>query len=88
MISGVSTGGAGGHGPNQRNLNNQKRIENHVRGKSRTSFFLSASGYLGPFGVWLLSDVSYSEECRTKKYFQYAENMFPLLAVILKNRKH
>ena len=34
--------------------------------------------------VWLLSDVSYSDECRTKKYFQYAENMIPLFLVILK----
>ena len=35
-------------------------------------------------GVWLLSDVSYSDECWTKKYFQYAEDMFPLLFAILK----
>ena len=35
-------------------------------------------------GVWLLSDVSYSDECRTKKYFQYAENMIPLFLAILK----
>ena len=34
--------------------------------------------------IWLLSDVSYSDECRTKKYFQYAENMFPLFFAILK----
>ena len=39
-----------------------------------------------PVGVWLLSDVSYSDECRTKKYFQYAENMFPLFFAILKNK--
>ena len=41
-------------------------------------------------GVWLLSDVSYSDECQTKKYFQYAENMFPLFFAILKfcNTKH
>ena len=26
-----------------------------------------------PLGAWLLSDVSYSDECRTKKYFQYAK---------------
>ena len=45
----------------------------------------SASGYLGSvLGVWLLSDVSYSDECRTKKYFQYAENIFPLFFAILK----
>ena len=36
-----------------------------------------------PLVVWLLSDVSYSDECRTKKYFQYAENMFPLFFAIL-----
>ena len=34
-------------------------------------------------GVWLLSDVSYYDECRTKKYFQYAENMFPFFVAIL-----
>ena len=54
--------------------------------KSRAPFFLSrgfrsASVYLR---VWLLSDVSYSDECRSKKYFQYAENMFPLFFAILK----
>ena len=37
-----------------------------------------------PLVVWLLSDVSYSGESRTKKYFQYAENMFPLFVAILK----
>ena len=36
-----------------------------------------------PLGVWLLSDVSYSDKCRTKKYFKYAENMFPLFFAIL-----
>ena len=35
-------------------------------------------------GFWLLSDISYPDECRAKKYFQYAENMFPLFFVILK----
>ena len=30
-------------------------------------------------GVWLLSDVSYSDECRMKKYFQYAENVSTIL---------
>ena len=35
-------------------------------------------------GAWLLSDVSYSDECRTKKYFQYAENMIPLFFALLK----
>ena len=37
-----------------------------------------------PLGVWLLSDVSYSDKCRMKNYFQYAENMFPLFFAILK----
>ena len=44
-------------------------------------FFLTGDW---PLSVWLLSDVSYSDECRTKKYFQYAENMFPLFSAILK----
>ena len=34
--------------------------------------------------VWLLSDVSFSDECRTKKYFQCAEKMIPLFFPILK----
>ena len=37
-------------------------------------------------GTWLLSDVSYSDECRTNKYYQYAENRFPLFFAILKFR--
>ena len=41
------------------------------------------TGPKSPLGVWLLSDVSYSDECRTKKFFQYAENMFPLFVAIL-----
>ena len=28
--------------------------------------------------------IAYSDECRTKKYFQYAENMIPLFLAILK----
>ena len=31
-----------------------------------------------------LSDVSYSDECRTKKSFQYAKAMFPLFRAIVK----
>ena len=46
--------------------------------------FRSASGYLGSVRCLVLSDVSYSDECRTKKYFQYAENMFQLFFAILK----
>ena len=40
---------------------------------------------LVPLGVWLLSDVSCSDECRTK-VFQYAENMIPLFYAICKIR--
>ena len=33
---------------------------------------ISASGYLFRFTFRLLSDISYSDECRMKKAFQYA----------------
>ena len=55
-----------------------QRIEILIMG-----FFRSASGYLGSVRCLALSDVSYSDECRTKKYFQYAENMILLFFAIL-----
>ena len=44
----------------------------------------SASGYIFRFIFWSLSDVSYSDRCRTKKAFQYAKKMPPLFRAIVK----
>ena len=44
----------------------------------------SASGYIFRFTFRFLSDVSFSDESRTKKAFQYAYRMFPLFRAIVK----
>ena len=45
---------------------------------------LSASGYIFRFTFRSLFDVSYSDECRTKKAFQYAKRMLPLFRAKVK----
>ena len=47
----------------------------------------SASGYIFRRTFRFLSDVSYSDECRTKKAFQYAKRVFPLFRAIT-NKKY
>ena len=42
-----------------------------------------ASGYIFRFTFRSLSDVSYSDECQTKKSFQYVKRMLPLLRAII-----
>ena len=42
------------------------------------------SGYIFQFTFRSLSDVSYSDECRTKRASQYANRMFPLFRAIVK----
>ena len=56
-------------------------IAKHLKEPNGTLVFDQLLVILNRFN---LSDVSYSDECRTKKYFQYAENMIPLFFAILK----
>ena len=55
-----------------------------ILGRSVKDMYITNHVLMFTRGIWLLSDVSYSDECQTKKYFQYAENMIPLFLVILK----
>ena len=57
-------------GPNLPLLGPIRRILSHV----------TASGYI----FRSLSDVSYSDECRTKKAFKYVKRMLPLFRAVVK----
>ena len=61
------------------------KATNHVHHFPLTWFSIRFWLFRFSLVVWLLSDVSHSDECRTKKYFQYAENMIPLFLAILMN---
>ena len=45
---------------------------------------VTASGYIFRLTFRPLSDVSYSDECRTKKAFTYAKRMLPLFRAVVK----
>ena len=60
------------------------KATNHARHFFLSRGFRSASGYLGSVRCLAIIRRFISDECRTKKYFQYAENMIPLFLVILK----
>ena len=59
--------------PNWPLLGLLRRIPSHV----------AASGYIFRSTFGSLSDVLYSDECRTKKAFQYVKRMLPLFLAVV-----
>ena len=48
---------------------------------------VAASGYISRFTFRSLTDVLHSDECRTKKSFQYVERKLPLFRAAVKSFK-
>ena len=47
----------------------------------RNLSYVNASGYIFPLTFRSLSDIAYSDKCRTKKSYQYVKRMLPLFAL-------